>query len=119
LFSIEASQRSPLHFELGKNADGCGADAGRGLLLKNQTELMQHDRLLRVRLGIARHNQKPAICGGKRDVQHLDSGELLQHRSRRQSRRVSSSLGGSTKGFGSHQNDVRYSAGVVFRLGEK
>jgi hypothetical protein len=25
----------------------------------------------------------------------------------------------STKGFGSHQNDVRYSAGVVFRLGEK
>jgi opacity protein-like surface antigen len=25
----------------------------------------------------------------------------------------------STKGFGSHQNDVRYSAGVVFRLGER
>jgi outer membrane immunogenic protein len=31
----------------------------------------------------------------------------------------SASLGGSTKGFGSHQNDVRYSAGVVFRFGEK
>ena len=31
----------------------------------------------------------------------------------------SASLGGSTKGFGSHQNDVRYSGGVVFRFGEK
>jgi len=31
----------------------------------------------------------------------------------------SANLGGSTKGFGGHQNDVRYSAGVVFRLGEK
>ena len=30
----------------------------------------------------------------------------------------SASLGGSTQGFGSHQNDLRYSAGVVFRLGE-
>jgi hypothetical protein len=25
----------------------------------------------------------------------------------------------STRGFGSHQNDIRYSAGVVFRLGER
>jgi hypothetical protein len=25
----------------------------------------------------------------------------------------------STSGFGSHQNDVRYSAGVVLRLGNK
>ncbi len=31
----------------------------------------------------------------------------------------SAALGGSTKGFGSHQNDVRYSAGVVFKFGEK
>jgi hypothetical protein len=31
----------------------------------------------------------------------------------------SANLGGSTQGFGSHQNDLRYSAGVVFRLGEK
>jgi len=31
----------------------------------------------------------------------------------------SARLGGATRGFGSHQNDVRYSAGVVFRLGEK
>ncbi|HTT77511.1 MAG TPA: outer membrane beta-barrel protein [Candidatus Binataceae bacterium] len=31
----------------------------------------------------------------------------------------SANLGGSTRGFGNHQNDVRYSAGVVFRLGEK
>ena len=31
----------------------------------------------------------------------------------------SARLGGSTQGFGSHQNDVRYSAGVVFRFGEK
>jgi hypothetical protein len=31
----------------------------------------------------------------------------------------SESLGGSTKGFGNHQNDVRYSAGVVFRFGEQ
>jgi len=29
----------------------------------------------------------------------------------------SASLGGSTKGFGDHQNDIRYSAGVVFRFG--
>jgi hypothetical protein len=28
-------------------------------------------------------------------------------------------LGGATKGFGSHQNDVRYSAGVVFKFGER
>ena len=31
----------------------------------------------------------------------------------------SASLGGSTQGFGSHQNDVRYSAGVVFQFGGK
>ncbi len=31
----------------------------------------------------------------------------------------SSQLGGSTKSFGGHQNDVRYSAGVVFQFGEK
>ena len=29
----------------------------------------------------------------------------------------SANLGGSTKGFGNHQNDVRYSGGVVFRFG--
>jgi hypothetical protein len=31
----------------------------------------------------------------------------------------SASLGGSTKSFGDHQNDVRYSAGVVFKFGSK
>ena len=31
----------------------------------------------------------------------------------------SAKLGGATSGFGSHQNDIRYSAGVVFRFGEK
>jgi opacity protein-like surface antigen len=31
----------------------------------------------------------------------------------------SASLGGSTKGFGDHQNDLRYSAGVVFKFGSK
>jgi hypothetical protein len=31
----------------------------------------------------------------------------------------SAALGGATKGFGNHQNDVRYSAGVVFRFGER
>src|SRR5271165_3071330 len=31
----------------------------------------------------------------------------------------SAKLSGATKGFGSHQNDVRYSAGVVFRFGAK
>src|SRR5271169_5091303 len=31
----------------------------------------------------------------------------------------SARLGGSTRGFGDHQNDVRYSAGVVFNFGEK
>jgi hypothetical protein len=29
----------------------------------------------------------------------------------------SARLGGSTTGFGSHQNDIRYSAGVVFKFG--
>jgi hypothetical protein len=29
----------------------------------------------------------------------------------------SGSLGGSTKGFGNHQNDIRYSGGVVFKFG--
>jgi len=31
----------------------------------------------------------------------------------------SAALGGSNKSFGGHQNDVRYSAGVVFKFGEK
>jgi hypothetical protein len=31
----------------------------------------------------------------------------------------SANLGGSTKGFGGHQNDLRYSAGVVFKFGGK
>jgi opacity protein-like surface antigen len=31
----------------------------------------------------------------------------------------SANLGGSTKGFGDHQNDLRYSAGVVFKFGSK
>jgi outer membrane immunogenic protein len=31
----------------------------------------------------------------------------------------SAKLSGATRGFGSHQNDVRYSAGVVFRFGDK
>ena len=29
----------------------------------------------------------------------------------------SAALGGSTKGFGNHQNDIRYSGGVVFKFG--
>jgi hypothetical protein len=31
----------------------------------------------------------------------------------------SASLGGSTNGFGDHQNDLRYSAGVVLKFGGK
>jgi hypothetical protein len=31
----------------------------------------------------------------------------------------SANLGGSTKGFGNHQNDIRYSGGVVFKFGGK
>ena len=31
----------------------------------------------------------------------------------------SAALGGSTKGFGNHQNDVRDSAGVVLRFGAR
>jgi hypothetical protein len=31
----------------------------------------------------------------------------------------SARLGGSTRAFGDHQNDVRYSAGVVLRFGDK
>ena len=31
----------------------------------------------------------------------------------------SAALGGATKGFGNHQNDVRYSAGVVFKFGQQ
>jgi opacity protein-like surface antigen len=31
----------------------------------------------------------------------------------------SANLGGSTRSFGDHQNYIRYSAGVVFRFGEK
>ena len=31
----------------------------------------------------------------------------------------SANLGGSTQSFGDHQNDIRYSAGVVFWFGEK
>jgi hypothetical protein len=31
----------------------------------------------------------------------------------------SASLGGSTQSFGGHQNDIRYSAGVVFKFGDK
>jgi hypothetical protein len=31
----------------------------------------------------------------------------------------SANLGGSTKSFGDHQNDVRYTAGIVFKFGEK
>jgi outer membrane immunogenic protein len=31
----------------------------------------------------------------------------------------SSALGDSTKSFGNHQNDVRYSAGVVFKFGQQ
>lgn len=30
----------------------------------------------------------------------------------------SAALGGATKGFGNHQNDVRYSGGVVFKFGQ-
>ena len=31
----------------------------------------------------------------------------------------SASLGGSTAGFGNHQNDIRYSGGVVFKFGSE
>jgi Outer membrane protein beta-barrel domain len=31
----------------------------------------------------------------------------------------SASLGGSTKGFGNHQNDIRYSGGVVLKFGSE
>jgi hypothetical protein len=31
----------------------------------------------------------------------------------------SARLGGSTQGFGDHQNDIRYSAGVVFKFGSR
>lgn len=31
----------------------------------------------------------------------------------------SASLGGSTKGFGDHQNDIRYSGGVMFKFGSE
>jgi len=49
-------------------------------------ELVQQQRLIRFRLGVARHDQPSAVGGGQTHIQHLNRRQLFQHRPRREAR---------------------------------
>ena len=51
-----------------------------------QVELVQQQRLLRFRLGIAGHDQPASVGGGQADIEHLDRGQFFQHGARGQAR---------------------------------
>src|SRR6266498_2281294 len=89
LFSTKALRRSPLHFELGKGGGrGGSGDTRRRLLRQYEAQVMKQEGLLRVRLGIARHDQAATIGSRKRYVEHLNASQFLQDCSRCQSGRM-------------------------------
>jgi len=68
---------------------GKGGNTRMGLARQSELEMMQQQRDVVCRFGVARHGQVAPIGGRERDVQHLNTGGLIQHRPRRQSRSVS------------------------------
>jgi len=63
-----------------------GCDPGRTLSGQLEPELSDEKLLEFVGRGISAKDQPPAVRGWEVDVEHLDSRELFQNRSRRQSR---------------------------------
>ena len=82
LFPANESQRSALHFESGEGGNDRCVEAWRRLLGQVQLELMEEDGLLRFRLGVPRHSQSSTVGGRKRNIEHLNRAEFLQHRAR-------------------------------------
>jgi hypothetical protein len=57
LFSTKAPPRSPLHFELGRwHRRSSHRDARRRLLREGEAQVMEQQRLLLTRIGVARHD---------------------------------------------------------------
>lgn len=61
-----------------------GDDSGWGLRRQSEVELFQEELVVGVRLGVTAKDQGAAISGGKLNVEHLDSGKLIQDGSRSQ-----------------------------------
>ncbi|MBK8121461.1 MAG: hypothetical protein IPK39_21635 [Sulfuritalea sp.] len=51
-----------------------------------QLELSEQQALVGIRFRVAAQEQLPAVGGGQIDIDHLQAGELLQHRARSQAR---------------------------------
>ena len=56
------------------------------MLREFELEMVKQQCLFLIRLSVTRHDQHSPIGGWKGNIQHLNSGQFIEHRSRRQSR---------------------------------
>ena len=78
---MKGSQRSALHFQYrlhGLWAFVLGLDARWRLGRQGQIELVEHQGLIGIGLGVAWQDQPTAVGGGQTDIQHLKRRQLFQ-----------------------------------------
>ena len=64
-----------------------GGDSGWGLWGGSKVEAFHEKALIWIRLGVTAQDQGAAIIGREMDIEHLDAGELIEHRARGETRR--------------------------------
>ena len=78
-----AGKRSPLHGVLWRWGElACGSNSRRRLWGQVEVEVRYQEFLVGVQFGIAAQDQRAAIGGREVNVEHLDSGEFVEHGSR-------------------------------------
>ena len=63
-----------------------GGDSRRRLGRQGEAKPFQQESLVRVGFGVATQDQGAAIGGREVDIEHLDAGELVEHRTRGETR---------------------------------
>ncbi len=64
-----------------------GGDSGWGSWRESKVEAFHEKALIWIRLGVTAQDQGAAIIGREMDIEHLDAGELIEHRARGETRR--------------------------------
>ena len=88
MFSVEAPRRSALHFELRLDVGRSSLQSGTRLLRQQDSQLMQQQRQVSFRFCVARHYQPATIRCREANIERLNRRQFLQHRTRRQPRRM-------------------------------
>ena len=93
-----------------------GGEAWRGLCRQLQIELVQQQSVLRIRPGMARQDEMPAIGRRQMHIDHLEGGERLQDGARGQAGgvRPSQVLQGDVQAIGDERDEeVRLDPGFA------